>query len=139
VRTRFPRGPAQLPHLLSTLKQFRPDHFRQSLRINPPTFDRLVVRLQNDIVFFNSAQNPQIPVEHQVAIALYRFGHSGNAAGLDPVAKWAGYSKGTVHLATQRVLAALTHSTFIEETICLPTEDEKERAKQWVERHSCEA
>lgn len=78
-----------------------------------------------------------MPVEDQVAITLYRFGHFGNAAGLDKVAKWSGYSKGTVGLATRRVMTAILRKEFMDKAVSLPTAEEKEAAKEWVESHSC--
>jgi hypothetical protein len=76
-------------------------------------------------------------VEIQLVIALYRFGHDGNAASVDGVAQWAGVSAGMVVKATRRVIiAALSlHDSVIQ----WPTEDEKEEAKAWVEMTSCEA
>jgi hypothetical protein len=89
------------------LKAGRADHFRQALRVSPQTFDTLVARLENDPVFSNNSNHPQLSVEQQVAIALYRFGHDGNAAGLQAVANWAGLGKGTVHVCTRRVMTAV--------------------------------
>ena len=37
-----------------------------------------------------------MPVKQQLAIALYRFGHYGNAASTMKVALWAGVGFGTV-------------------------------------------
>ncbi|KAF9562393.1 hypothetical protein CPC08DRAFT_634216 [Agrocybe pediades] len=136
-RIRFPRPPSHLLHVLDVLKHARPDHFRQELRVNPYTFDSIVNRIKDDPVFSNNSNNPQMPVEQQVAITLYRFGHFGNAASLDKVAKWAGYAKGTVHLATKRVMKAVLRKDFIDEAVSLPTAEEKEAAKEWVESRSC--
>lgn len=80
-----------------------------------------------------------MPVKHQLAIALYRFGHYGNAASLDSIAKWAGYAKGTVLLATRRVMTAVLRPGFMQEAVRMPNVEEKEEAKQWVEDHSCHA
>lgn len=138
-RDSLPRGPAQLPHTLSVLKTQRPDLFRQQLRVWPSTFDRVVARIQNNSVFFNNSNNPQLPVETQLAIALYRFGHNGNAASLQDVANWAGVGKGTVLLCTRRVLAAVLERSFMDAAVRLPTRAEKRRAKRWVRKHSCRA
>ena len=78
-----------------------------------------------------------MPVEDQLAITLYRFGHFGNAVGLDKVSKWSGYGKGTVSLATHRVMTAVLRKEFMDEAVSIPTEREKEEAKRWVEKHSC--
>ncbi|KAI0753036.1 hypothetical protein C8Q80DRAFT_1053153, partial [Daedaleopsis nitida] len=120
--------PGFLPHVLQVYKHARPDMFRTELRVNPATFHRLVIRLQDDPVFTNQSPNAQLPVEVQIAITLYRFGHFSNAASLQKVANWAGYGKGMVDFVTRRVMA-----------IRYPTPEEKEEAKAWVEAHSCKA
>ncbi|KAI0737910.1 hypothetical protein C8Q80DRAFT_1073008, partial [Daedaleopsis nitida] len=131
--------PGYLPHVLHVLKHERPDRFREKLRVTPATFDCLVDRLSDDPVFGNNSRNPQMPVEVQVAITLYRFGHYGNAAGLQQVADWAGCGKGTVELVTRRVMTAILRPDFLGEAIRDPTAEEKEKAKRWVEEHSCKA
>ncbi|TBU27891.1 hypothetical protein BD311DRAFT_633920, partial [Dichomitus squalens] len=131
--------PAFLPHVLHVLKHERPDKFHEELRVSPSTFDRLVLRLADDPIFSNNSENAQMSVETQLAIALWRFGRYGNAAGLQQVANWAGCGKGTVDLVTRRVMTAVLRPAFIEESIRLPTSEEKEKAKQWVEAHSCKA
>lgn len=133
------RGPAYLPYVLEVLKTKDPAKFRQELRVTPYTYDQLVARVRDDPIFHNESQNDQISVEHQVAIMLYRFGHSGNAAGLQKVANWSGYGKGTINLVTRRVLTALLRHEFVSEAIRFPTAEEKEKAKAWVEDHSCPA
>ncbi|KAF7370022.1 DDE Tnp4 domain-containing protein [Mycena sanguinolenta] len=138
-RNTLPRGPAFMRHVLGTMKDTRPDLFRQELRVSPHTFDRLARRLACDAVFSNSSNNAQMPVEDQLAIVLFRFGHSGNAAGLQKVANWAGVGKGTVILVTRRVMTAILHPDFMSEFVRMPTAAEKEKAKAWVESHSCKA
>ena len=80
-----------------------------------------------------------MPVESQLAITLYRFGHNGNAASLQSVANWAGIGKGTVTLATRRVMTAILWPDFMQNAIRMPNEEEKEAAKEWVAAHSCDA
>lgn len=139
-RRPFPRPPPDLPHLLNVIKVQRPDHFRKSLRVSPSTFDRLIERLQDDPVFSSgNSPNKQTPVEYQLAVTLYRFGHFGNAASIDDIAKWSGLGKGTIFLVTHRVMTAVLRKDFMEEATGLPTEEEKEEAKRWIEKHSCEA
>ncbi|KLO05015.1 hypothetical protein SCHPADRAFT_839887 [Schizopora paradoxa] len=138
-RKRRERGPARLPYVLSYVKENEPADFRSALRVSPATFDRLVNELEDDPVFLNNSQNEQIPVSHQVAVLLFRFGHSGNAASLKRVAEWSGYGKGTVLLMTRRVLTALLRPEFLKSSIPPPTEEEREAAKKWVEEHSCYA
>ncbi|KAH9923418.1 uncharacterized protein BXZ73DRAFT_51022 [Epithele typhae] len=138
-RSTLPRGPGYLPHVLHVFKHQRPDKFRELLRINPSTFDRLVACIEKDSVFSNNSRNPQMPVEQQVAITLYRFGHYGNAAGLQAVANWSGCAKGTVDIVTRRVMTAILRPEFRLSAIRYPTPQEKEEAKAWVEKHSCHA
>lgn len=136
-RDNYPHGPASLPHTLNVLKDRRPDLFRRDLRVTPTVFDALTERIQDDTTFTNDSQNEQIPVTHQLAITLFRFGHSGNAASQARVAEWSGYSVGTVVHSTRRVMNALLRRDVVDETVCFPTDEEKEEAKRWVEDHSC--
>jgi hypothetical protein len=77
----------------------------------------------------------QFPVEHQLAIALFHFGHFRNAASVESVAQWAGCSAGAVVTCTQRVMQAITACHDL--AIHLPNASEKEYAKQWVEAVLC--
>ncbi|EPT03287.1 hypothetical protein FOMPIDRAFT_1116484 [Fomitopsis schrenkii] len=138
-RDEYPRGPASMPHVLTVLKTQRPDSFRKELRVTPLTFDHLLAHIENDSVFTNKSPNEQMPVADQLAITLYRFGHSGNAVQLTSVASWSGYGKGTVLLATRRVITALLRKEFMAVAMPPVTEEEKEEAKRWVEEHSCRA
>jgi hypothetical protein len=135
----LPRGPSYLHHVLVTLKNQRGDLFREHLRLDPTTFDALVFEIQDNPVFMNKSNNPQMPVEEQVAIALFRFGHDGNASSLQKVADWAGVGKGTVILATRRVMTAVLHPEFMQAAVHFPSPEEKEAAKCWVHQHSCGA
>jgi hypothetical protein len=139
LRDTFPRGLAFLRHVLGEMKNTRPDLFRQELRVSPLTFDRLAQRLADDPVFANGSNNAQMPVEDQLAIVLFRFGHSGNAAGLQKVANWAGVGKGTITVVTRRVLTAILRPDFMSEFVRMPTATEKEKVKAWVQSHSCKA
>lgn len=138
-RNELPRGPAYIHHVLQAMKAGRIDHFRQALRVTPLTFEKIVAKIIDDPVFSNNSNNAQISVEEQLAVTLYRFGHDGNASGLQSVANWAGLGKGTVHLVTRRVMTAILRPGFMEEAVRFPTPEEKEMAKQWVESHSCKA
>ncbi|KAJ7099756.1 hypothetical protein C8R44DRAFT_552807, partial [Mycena epipterygia] len=114
--------PAFLRHVLGPLKDTRPDLFCQELRISPFTFDQLVDKLSGDPIFANNSNSGQMPVEDQLAIALFRFGHSGNAAGLQKVANWAGVGKGTITLVTRRVMTAILRPDFMSKAVRMPTE-----------------
>jgi UDP-N-acetylmuramate-alanine ligase len=95
-----PHGPAYLPHVLTTLKQEHPDHFRKALCVSPKTFNTIVNRIKHDLILTNNSTCAQISIKTQLAIALYWFGHDGNAASMQNIANWAGVSKGTIHIIT---------------------------------------
>ena len=102
-------------------------------------FDALVNQISEDVVFTNNSNNPQLPVDIQLAITLYCFGHDGNASGLQSSSTWAGVGKGTVHNCTCRVMTAILCPEFMNNTVQWPTDAEKEEAKEWIEMHSCQA
>jgi len=133
----MPRGPGYIYYVLEVLKPQRPDLFREELHVTPATFDKLVTEIKNDPVFANNSQNEQRSVEEQVAITLYRFGHNGNAASQQKVAQWGYAGKGSVGLVTRQVLTALLWPEFMEKAVHMPTETKKDKAKAWVEAHSC--
>ncbi|KAF7307937.1 DDE Tnp4 domain-containing protein [Mycena kentingensis (nom. inval.)] len=139
-RTRITRlADSLLDETLFIKKSERPDHFRERLRLSPATFDRLVDVLELDEVFSNNSESQQAPVERQLAVALYWFGHDGNAASQQSVADWAGIGKGTVALWTRRVITAVLRPGFLRKYVRYPTDEEKEEARRWVEKHSCPA
>ena len=74
---RISHPPAQMPHILDIFKAKRPNYFCKILRITPHTIDKLCKKIQHDPIFFNNSNNAQIPVEEQLAITLYCFGHNG--------------------------------------------------------------
>ena len=125
--------------LLTEWKFSRPEIFRAYVRVTPDCFDVLVSALQDDPVFHSESYVPQMPVAAQVAIALYRFGHYGNAISIKMVALWAGIGYGTVRLITQRVIKAICSDRFRRSALYWPTANEKEEAKMWVEENSCPA
>lgn len=92
--------------LLHDYKYNQPDIFRSYLRVMPDCFDALVDAIHDDPMFHNKSNNSQTPVEIQLAIALYRFGHYRNAASTMKVALNFGISYGFVQLATVRVMKA---------------------------------
>src|SRR6202522_840850 len=93
--------------------------------------------IETDPVFSNASNVSQTPIIKQMAIAMFRFGHNGNAASVEAVAQWAGVSAGTVVNCTRRVMIAFL--VLHDSTIRWPSEDEKENSKQWVEAVSCYA
>ncbi|KDQ49002.1 hypothetical protein JAAARDRAFT_85719, partial [Jaapia argillacea MUCL 33604] len=114
-----------------------PKRFRRNLRVSPDTFDALWDRIQHDVVFMSTGPKEQMSVDKQLAIALYRFGHFGNAASVESVAQWAGTSAGMVVNATRRVMSAFL--ALHDDVIHWPSAAAKEAAKEWVEAASCAA
>ncbi|OJT05813.1 hypothetical protein TRAPUB_8399, partial [Trametes pubescens] len=98
--------------LLNDWKHAHPEIFRSYLRITPDCFDALVEAIKDDLVFRNNSNNRQTPVAVQAAVALYRFGHHGNAASTMKVALLFGVSYGFVQLATARVIKACCSERF---------------------------
>ena len=138
-RGRIDKTEDHLRLLLTNWKVNRPEIFQSYLRITPQCFDDLISTLQDDPIFHNDSNNQQTPVDKQVAIALYRFGHYGNAASQMKVALWAGVGYGTVSLFTSRVMAAICSDRFCHSALRWTNEEAEESAKNWVEDASCPA
>ncbi|KIJ42752.1 hypothetical protein M422DRAFT_170775 [Sphaerobolus stellatus SS14] len=131
------KTPQQLWLTLNVYKKDHPELFRSYLRISPATFDILVQTIQGHSVFHNQSNQQQIPVDQQLAVTLFRFGHYGNAATLQKVGLWAGFGYGTVDLCTKRIMAAICDARFRRAVMQWPTERQKEDAKAWIESRSC--
>lgn len=97
---------------LGDYKHNRPEIFRAYLCITPACFDDLVDSIKDDEVFQNQSNNSQMPVQEQAAIALYHFGHYGNAASTMKVALQLGVGYGTVRLVTTRIMKACCSERF---------------------------
>ena len=125
-------------HLLLDNYHFtQPQISHSYFRVSPETFNAIILAIQDDPIFHNNSEVPQAPVSDQLAVALYRFGHYGNAVSHKKVALWAGIGAGTVSLYTRRIMAACCSERFRSSSTHWPNEMEKERAKQWVEEQSC--
>ncbi|KAF7300775.1 DDE Tnp4 domain-containing protein [Mycena kentingensis (nom. inval.)] len=138
-RRPIPKGNV-LGILLGDWKRDFPDFFRSYLRVTPTTFDALLRAIENDPVFHNNSDTAeQLPVDFQLAVTLYRFGHYGNGVSVRKVGLQLGLGFGTVVKSTRRVIAALCRDRVRKAAIRWPTDEEKELAKQWVESQSCPA
>lgn len=126
---------SQLPLVLRYFKHHDRARFRRNLRVEPDTFDFLLSLIEDDVAFHNDSQNPQAPVQYQLAIALRRFGHYGSSASTEEIGQWAGCSAGYVVLCTRRVVSAF--NTLHDRVIRWPSTAEKKAASDWVESHSC--
>ena len=105
------------------------DHhcFTNMLCISPTVFQILLDLIREYPIFYNCSNNPQTPVQTQLAVTLYPMGHYGNRASLEDIAHIAGISKGSVELFTKRYFEAIEflHDAFVH----LPTAEEKEFEK----------
>ncbi|KAJ7443147.1 hypothetical protein FB451DRAFT_1190265 [Mycena latifolia] len=138
-RRDIPKTDDLLTLLLTDYKTDFPDIFRSYLRIDPACFDDLLAAIKDDDVFQNNSNNPQMPVAQQLVIALYRFGHYGNAASTMKVALQFGVGFGTIHLVTTRVIKATCSERFRAASVQWASREAKETAKQWVGEVSCPA
>ena len=139
ARQTIPKTQANLRILLDDYCYHFPEIFRSYICIDAECFNDLVASIQDHSVFQNNSNNPQMPVEEQVAITLYQFGHYGNAASTMKVALWAGVGYGTVKNVVLRVMTAICDAHFQMITMQWPTPQDVECAKAWVEEHSCPA
>jgi hypothetical protein len=122
-------------HLLDDWRIDNLAQFRKKVRVDPTTFDALLNKIEHHHVFYNNSHVPQAPVKKQLAIFLNRAGHYGNGSSPEEIGLWAGVSPGSVNNATNRVMVALL--SLHDEAIHLPTAEEKESAKAWVEEQAC--
>ena len=125
--------------LLHEYRVSRPEIFHTYVRVTPACFDAILAAIHDDPVFHNNSQNAQHPVAKQLAIALYRFGHFGNAASTLKVALWSGVGYSTVDHITKQVMTTVCRESFQHRTLHWADKSEKEAAKVWVEENSCPA
>ena len=88
-RQRVCRPPDQLPWLLYDLDDGR---FKQEARTTRTHFWQLGQLIQDHPIFHSQSRNRQRPVEHQLLVALKRFGTFGNAASVGCLARHFGIS-----------------------------------------------
>jgi hypothetical protein len=125
----------QLDLYLDNFRHDHPGRFRKKLRVSPHVFDRLVDLIKDHDIFHNNSNVPQLPVTTQLAVFLVRVGHYGNASAPEYVAQWAGISVGSVINSTYRCLVAFL--ALHDEAVMMPPDEEKERAKEFVEAATC--
>ena len=75
-------------------------------------------------------------VDEQLTIALYHFGHYGNAVSTMKVALWAGVGFGSVFLVTNHVIKALYSERFQHSALQWSSNTAKAATKEWVEQQS---
>lgn len=106
--------------LFDVYKEHKPVIFKAYMRVSPACFDALLAAVQDHEAFRGESNHKQLPVQTQLAIALYRFGHYGNAASVTKVALWAGVSYGMVINATKRVIFAFCSPEFRNRVMAFP-------------------
>ncbi|KAF8232810.1 hypothetical protein L208DRAFT_1270210 [Tricholoma matsutake] len=111
-RREIKKSGEQLYLVLHEWKYSEPLIFHVYLWVTPGCFNKLIEALHHHPVFQNRSSNMQMPIEEQLAIALYHFGHYGNAASMIKVALWAGVGCGTVCLVTHRIMQACCDESF---------------------------
>lgn len=100
--------PKSLHFFNDVLPKLDDERFRNEMRVSRRAFDFIVNEIKDHEIFIsNKPMNPQLPVHHQLAIALYRLGRYGNAASQGMVARHFGVAEGTVVKCTNRVIQSL--------------------------------
>jgi hypothetical protein len=136
--SRYPNGRHTVPkignlHLAWEYAQNPSDHHRfiNMLRVTPVVFQTILNLIEEHPVFTNISNNAQTPVEHQLAVTLYRLGRYGNGASLEDIARTAGCSEGSVENYTSRCFMAIEslHNLFVRRL----TPVEKEVEKTWMD------
>jgi hypothetical protein len=103
------------------------------LRVSPQVFDVILYFIHDHPVFYNNSNNPQAPVQTQLAVTLYRMGRYGNGASVKDIARIVGISEGSVENYTEHCLVAIEslHDIFVRKL----TPEEKEVEKKWMDEH----
>ena len=83
------------------------DQFRWKVCMDPLTFDGILKKILNHHIFSNNSNLPQLPVDTQLAIFLFRAGHYDNTASPEAIGHWAGISPGMVVNLNNCVMVAL--------------------------------
>jgi hypothetical protein len=138
--SRYPNGRHTVPkignfHIAWEYAQNPLNHHRfiNMLRVTPLVFQTILTLIEEHPVFMNNSNNPQTPVEQQLAVTLYRMGRYGNGASLEDIARTAGCSEGSVEIYTTRCFTAIEslHNLFVRRL----TLAEKEVEKNWMDEH----
>ncbi|XP_039962159.1 uncharacterized protein LOC120775856 [Bactrocera tryoni] len=100
----------------NVLPRFDSGRMRQMLRIEFFEFNYILSLIKQDPVFQNKNFVPQLPIDLQLKITLFRLGSSGESASIRKIATLFGIGDGgTVTKVTERVITALINlkSTFL--------------------------
>ena len=91
--------------------------------------------IENHNVFHNNSHVPQHTILIQLAIFLVCLGHYGNASAPEYIAQWAGvYIRTVINIMSYCLIAFLA---LHNEAVMMPSEEEKECMKDFVEVMTC--
>lgn len=106
--------------------------FQNEFRMTKQSFMYVHDLIAAHPVFQNNSRYSQVCIQKQLAVALFRFGHSGNSVSVGKTARKFGISEGSVELYTRRVIEALI--SLEPETVSWPNaEDRKATAARILE------
>ena len=139
---------AQHPHSIQIPQLQLPDVwqldnprlFQCKLRVLYEVFVKIVDIIQDHHIFHSNSNNPQLPVQIQMAIFLNAAGYYGNAATSQDLAKRAGVSIGTGHNCYKQVMVAIQrhHHAFIQFHLTQQKDSkDKQQAQNYVVQKTC--
>ncbi|KAF4614110.1 hypothetical protein D9613_008205 [Agrocybe pediades] len=105
--------------------------FLNMLRVSPKVFNTLLDLIQDHPVFQSTNNHPQVPVEQQLAVTLFRMGRYGNGASVEDIARIAGCSEGSVDNYTRRCFTAIL--SLQDKFVRMLTPEEKEAEKCYMD------
>ncbi|KAF4136210.1 DDE superfamily endonuclease [Phytophthora infestans] len=93
----------------------REKEFRQSVRVDPATFDYLISFIVDDPIFYNGSENPQTDIAIQLAVTLEWCGTFKNGNTCGRLARSYGFGAGTISEFVQRARKSLLrfYSRFV--------------------------
>ncbi|MBW0532800.1 hypothetical protein O181_072515 [Austropuccinia psidii MF-1] len=103
------RYPSHYMYTMTDLQTLSSEIFAKLCRTTHESFEKLVVKIQDDKKFKNSSQNKHNPAI-QLAVALSRLGSNNNDAALGNIGMLFGVRHGAIVLYIQRVIQILTES-----------------------------
>jgi hypothetical protein len=102
--------------------------FRQMVRMDQVSFLRLLSKIEDHPIFHNASFFEQEKVWIQLAVALNRLGCCGNGISIGRVARFHGYSTGSVFNFTERVITAIV--SLIGQYVYWPDAEQRRRIAQ---------
>lgn len=107
------------------LPQYADFRWRSFSRMNPASFQQILLLVEGDPTFSNISTSAQAPVDAQLKLALWKLSHNGSASGFRASSAQWGVSEGHIFDCTKRVVAALFR--LREQYIQWPSETARKR------------